>query len=129
MTSADSTSAAELILYRPGHRAAGAVRRIHVYLDERQVADLALCGTGRAAAAAVGRGRPRRGGRGGHQWSSFPLSFTVTSRRAQRSGSPSASAWNARSMTWPGGTVPPEAAQKLRLERNTPAATAASSPG
>ena len=47
MTSTDSPSAAELILYRPGHRAAGAVRRIHVYLDERQVADLALCGTSR----------------------------------------------------------------------------------
>jgi hypothetical protein len=45
MTSADSTPAAELILYRPGHRAAGAARRIHVYLDERQVADLELCGT------------------------------------------------------------------------------------
>jgi hypothetical protein len=45
MTSADSTSAAELILHRPGHRAAGAARRIHVYLDDQQVADLELCGT------------------------------------------------------------------------------------
>jgi hypothetical protein len=47
MAGADSTSA-ELILYRPGHRvAAGAVRRIHVYLDDRQVADLELCGATR----------------------------------------------------------------------------------
>ena len=46
MTSAESTPAdAELILYRPGHRAAGAARRIHVFLDEEQVADLELCGT------------------------------------------------------------------------------------
>jgi hypothetical protein len=41
MTSADSTSDTALILYRPGHRAAGAVRRIHVFLDDQQVADLA----------------------------------------------------------------------------------------
>jgi hypothetical protein len=46
MTGADSTSA-ELILYRPGHRAAGAARRIHVYLDDQQVADLQLCDTTR----------------------------------------------------------------------------------
>jgi hypothetical protein len=45
MTSADSAADAELILYRPGHRAAGAARRIHVFLDEEQVADLELCGT------------------------------------------------------------------------------------
>lgn len=43
--SPESTPDAELVLYRPGHRTAGAVRRIHVFLDEEQVADLELCGT------------------------------------------------------------------------------------
>jgi hypothetical protein len=45
MTSADPAPAAELILHRPGHRAAGAARRIHVDLDDDQVADLELGGT------------------------------------------------------------------------------------
>ena len=51
MTGADSPSAAagELILHRPSHRAAGAVRRIHVYLDDNQVADLELGGTSRVS--------------------------------------------------------------------------------
>jgi hypothetical protein len=45
LTGADPPAAAELILHRPGHRAAGAARRIHVYLDDQQVADLELGGT------------------------------------------------------------------------------------
>ena len=53
MASAESTptSAGELILHRPGHRAAGAARRIHVYLDDQPVADLELGGTSHVPAS------------------------------------------------------------------------------
>ena len=51
--SADSTPTpgGELILHRPGHRAAGAARRIHVYLDDQHVANLKLGGTSHAPTA------------------------------------------------------------------------------
>ena len=45
-------SAGQLVLHRPRSLATGLARRIHIYLDDQQVADLANGGTARVPATA-----------------------------------------------------------------------------